>query len=219
MYLTAIERIKVDNGLSMRDSLGRSLDRITRQLRCTPRSTQVTQRERSGDGQQIADALKRLNGRLARRPDFGHHTGSSVTTLVEGLRCSTEAGEWTIASDLRPAFGGEGSAPTPTVLLSSALGACLAMGYQLRAAEYGIELTSVRVTVETDSELGGMLRCDAAVPPGFTEVRYRVELESPAGTSDLERIVDLADRLSPVLDALTRVNRVQRTVSINERVA
>jgi uncharacterized OsmC-like protein len=179
----------------------------------------VTQRERSGDGQQIADALKRLNGTLARRPDFGHYTGSSVTTLVEGLRCSTEAGEWTIASDLRPAFGGEGSAPTPTVLLSSALGACLAMGYQLRAAEYGIELTSVRVTVETDCELGGMLRCDAAVPPGFTEVRYRVEIESPAGTSDLERIVDLADRLSPVLDALTRMNRVQRTVSINERVA
>ena len=56
-------------------------------------------------------------------------------------------------------------------------------------------------------------------PPGFTEIRYRVELESPARPSDIERIVDLADRLSPVLDALTRVNRVQRTVSINERVA
>ena len=179
----------------------------------------MTQRERSGDGQRIADALQRLNGTLARRPDFGRHTGSSVTTLVEGLRCETEVGGCTIASDLRPAFGGEGSAPTPTVLLSSALGACLAMGYQLRAAEHGIELTSVRVTVETDSELGGMLRCDAAAPPGFTEIRYRVEVESPARTSDIERIVDLADRLSPVLDALTRANRVQRTVSINERVA
>ena len=140
----------------------------------------MTQSERSGDGQRIAAALQRLNGTLARRRDFGRHTGSSVTTLVDGLRCQTEAGGWTIVSDLRPAFGGEGSAPTPSVLLSSALGACLAMGYQLRAAEHGIELTSVRVTVETDSELGGMLRCDAAAPPGFTEIRYRVELESPA---------------------------------------
>ena len=179
----------------------------------------MTQRERSEDGQRIAAALQRLNGTLARRPDFGHHTGSSVTTLGAGLRCETEVDGWTIASDLRPAFGGEGSAPTPTVLLSSALGACLAMGYQLRAAEHGIELTSVRVTVETDSEVGGMLRCDAPAPPGFTEIRYRVEVESPARRSDLERIVDLADRLSPVLDALTRANRVQRTVSINERVA
>ena len=132
--------------------------------------------------QRIADALQRLNGTLARRRDFGRHTGSSVTTLVGGLRCETVAGGWTIVSDLGPAFGGEGSAPTPSVLLSSALGACLAMGYQLRAAEQGIVLSLVRVTVETDSELRGMLQCDAPVPPGFTEVRYRVEVESPAGT-------------------------------------
>lgn len=179
----------------------------------------MTEPEGSGNVQRISAALDRLNGTLARRSGFGQYTGSSVTTLVEGLRCETEAGGWTIASDLRPAMGGEGSAPTPTVLLSSALGACLAIGYQLRAAERGIELSSVRVTVETDSELRGMLQCDAGVPPGFTEIRYRVELESPAGKGDVERIVDLADRLSPVLDALTRVNRVQRTVSINATVA
>ena len=51
----------------------------------------MTQRERSEDVQRISAALQRLNGTLARRPDFGHHTGSSVTTLVDGLRCSTEA--------------------------------------------------------------------------------------------------------------------------------
>lgn len=179
----------------------------------------MAQTEGSGNVQRIADALKRLNGAVARRPEFGHYTGSTVSTLVEGLRCSSETGGWTIATDLRPGMGGDGSAPTPTALLSSALGACLAMGYQLRAAEHGIELTSVRVTVETESELCGMLQCDAVVPPGFTEIRYCVELESPDRTSDIERIVDLADRLSPVLDALTRANRVQRTVSINERVA
>ena len=169
--------------------------------------------------QHIGDALERLNATLARRAEFGHHTGSSVTTLVDGLRCETSVGAWTIATDLAPALGGERSAPSPTVLLSAALGACLAMGYQLRAAERGIELTSVRVTVETDSDVRGMLPCDAAAPPGFTEIRYVVEVESPAQRHDLERIVELADRLSPVLDALTRVNRVQRTVAINERAA
>jgi uncharacterized OsmC-like protein len=178
----------------------------------------VTDRHGSEDMQRIAAALRRLNGTLDRRPDRGHYTVSTVTTLVQGLRCSTEAGGWTIPTDLRPAIGGDGSAPTPAMLLSSALGACLAMGYQLRAADYGVELTSVRVTVETGSDVRGMLQCDAAVTPGFTEIRYRVELESPADASDLERIIDVADRLSPVLEALTRVNHVQRTVSINDRV-
>jgi uncharacterized OsmC-like protein len=165
-------------------------------------------------GQRIADALQRLNVALDRRHGFGRHTGSSVTKVVEGLRCETQAGGWRIVSDLRPALGGEGSAPTPSILLSSALGACLAMGYKLRAAEDGIEVTSVEVTVETDSELCGMLRCDTAIPPGFTAIRYRVDIETPAPASDIERIVDRADRLSPVLDALTRVNQVQRTLSI-----
>ena len=75
------------------------------------------------------------------------------------------------------------------------------------------------MTVETDSDVRGMLHCEAAAPPGFTEIRYVVELESPARRHDLERIVELADRLSPVLDALTRANRVQRTVAINEQAA
>ena len=93
------------------------------------------------------------------------------------------------------------------------------MRYQMLAAEEGIELSAVRVTVETDSELRGLLQPDAAVPAGFTDVRYRVELDSPAPTSELERMVDHADRLSPILDALTRANRVQRTIAINERIA
>ncbi len=117
----------------------------------------------------IAEALKRLNGTLARRSDFGRHTASSVTMLVDGLRCSTEAGEWTIESDLKPALGGDGSAPTPTALVSAALGACLAMCYQLRAAEHGVDLTSVRVTVETDSERPR----DAAVRCGGTARVHR----------------------------------------------
>jgi uncharacterized OsmC-like protein len=179
----------------------------------------MDEREGTETVQRIADAVRRLNETLARRPDFGRYTGSSVTTSVEGLRCSTEADGWTIATDLRPAMGGDGSAPTPTALLSSALGACLAMGYQLRAAELGVVLTSVRVTVKTDSELCGMLQCGAAARPGFTEIRYRVELESPSRASEVERIVELADRLSPVLDALTAGNRVRRTVSINAMVA
>ena len=61
------------------------------------------------------------------------------------------------------------------------------MRYRMLAAEEGIELTSVRVTVETDSELRGMLQCDAGVSAGFTDVRYHVEIESPAPTSDVAR--------------------------------
>jgi uncharacterized OsmC-like protein len=164
--------------------------------------------------ERIAAALERLHGALANRPGFGHSSSTSVSTLGAGLRCSTCERTHEIRSDLVPALGGEGSAPTPSALLRAALGACLAIGYRLHASELGVELTSVRVTVESDSELRGMLEPDGCAPPGFTALRYHVEIESPAPADDVERVVELADRLSPVLDAITNPQSLKRTVSI-----
>jgi uncharacterized OsmC-like protein len=162
----------------------------------------------------IADAIERLEAALARSSRFGTGTVRSVTSNVDGLRCTTEEGHWSVDSDLSSALGGDGGAPTPTTLLRAALGSCMAMTYRLRAAKHGIELTSVRVTVETDAAVAGMLLLDATTPAGFTGVRYHVEIESPAAAADVLDVLDEGDRLSPLLDVFTRANAVRRTVSI-----
>lgn len=177
-------------------------------------ATAATAGTAAGDGDLIAPALERLHAALANRPGFGHSTATSVSTLAGRVRCTTAEGSTVIETDLKPGLGGDAAAPSPTALVRAALGACLAIGYRLRAAEFGVELTTVRVTVETESELRGMLDPDSAVPPGFTDVRCHVEIESPAPASDVERIIELADRLSPVLDVLTRPHAIERTVSI-----
>lgn len=162
----------------------------------------------------IATAIERLETAVERRSNFGVGTSRSVTVLEDTLRCTTAEGSWQTDADLPAALGGTGLAPTPGVLLRAALGSCMAMSYRLRAAKHGVELTSVRVTVAADSELAGMLLLDTPTPPGFTEIRYHVEIESPASPDDVLRIVDEGDRLSPLLDVCTRRNVVQRTVSI-----
>lgn len=162
----------------------------------------------------IASAIDRLESILASRSDFGGATNRSVTTMTAGLRCSTEEGTWVHDSDLPESLGGTGAAPTPGVLVRVALGSCLAMGYKLRAAKHGVELTSIRVTVEADSELAGMLVPDASAPPGYTELRYHVEVESPAPPADVQRVIEEGDRLSPLLDVFSRANAMRRTMSI-----
>lgn len=168
--------------------------------------------ETGADGA-VAAALARLRG-ACRRPGFGHSRSRSVTTLVGRLRAESNDGHAVVHTDLPAALGGEASAPSPTVLVRCALGACLAMGYRLRAAELGVELTDIRVTVESESQLGGMLDADSGAPPGFSSLRYRVEIVSPAPEEVVERIVDAGDRVSPVLDMLTRAHAVERAVSI-----
>ncbi len=162
----------------------------------------------------IATALDRLESALGRRADFGHSTNRSVTTLSAGLHCTTEEGQWAIDADLPQSLGGTGAAPTPGVLVRAALGSCLAMGYRLRAAKHGIELHSIRVTVDADSEVAGMLLCDTDAPPGYTELRYHVEIDSPAAPADVMRIIDEGDRLSPMLDVVARATTMRRTTSI-----
>jgi hypothetical protein len=59
-----------------------------------------------------------------------------------------------------------------------------------------------------------MLLCDSATPPGYTELRYHVEIDSPAAPADVLRILDEGDRLSPMLDVFTRATAMRRTTSI-----
>jgi uncharacterized OsmC-like protein len=167
----------------------------------------------------IAAAVSRLEAAVERRTGFGRATNTATITLADGLRCCSTEDAWSIDTDLPTGLGGSGSAPTPGVLLRAALGSCLAMGYRLRAARRGIPVRSIRVTVESDSEIDGMLCTTSTAPPGFTAIRYHVELDTHAPTEDIEALVDEADRLSPMLDAIGRANRLCRSLSIVDGAA
>lgn len=167
----------------------------------------------------IAAAVERLDDLVAHRPGFGTGTASATSELTNGLACRTTEAAWVTMTDLPRAFGGGATAPTPSALIRAALGSCMVMSYRLRAARHGVAFDSVRITVETDSELSGLLACDAGPPPGFTGVRYHVEVESPSASEDIERVIDEGDRLSPVLDVFTRATAAERTLSIQRRRA
>jgi hypothetical protein len=74
----------------------------------------------------------------------------------------------------------------------------------------------VRVVVETDAQVEGMLRPRSTVRPGFTDIRYRVEIEPGAGfeVAAVEAMIGEADRLSPMLDVVGRTNALDRTISV-----
>lgn len=158
----------------------------------------------------IRQALSRLEAAVERKPGFGHSTAMTTTTLMNGLRCISHEGEHHVTADLGPALGGVDTGPTPSALLRAALGSCLTMGYRLRAARHGIAIDGIRVEIETDAAIEGLLDPHSEFPPGFTGIRYRVEIDSPAPGEAVERLIAEADRLSPLLDAVTRANRVER---------
>jgi uncharacterized OsmC-like protein len=164
--------------------------------------------------ERIAAALSRLRAALASRPELGRgKVSTSVAHLTEGVRCVVHEHGFTVESDLPAPLGGDDAAPSPSALVRAALGACLAMGYQLRAAEAGIALDAVRVTVVSESDVRGLLGPGTDEPPGFGALEYHVEIDSASSADELTRLIDLGDLHSPVLDMLTRAHTVGRTVT------
>lgn len=88
------------------------------------------------------------------------------------------------------------------------------MGYRMRAARLGVELTSLSVEIEADFDVVGMLSLESAARPGYSEVRYHVSVESSAPEADVLRVLDEGDVLSPYRDVFSDRTPMKRTVSI-----
>jgi len=161
---------------------------------------------------------KRLEDIVKTRPDFGTETDVSVTRLGDGLACVTTEKSCTIETDIPEMAGGADTGPTPGVLRRAALASCLAMDYKTRAGRLGVEFTSVTVTVSTDSTPAGHLDLESDLRPGYSETRYHVEIESSATESEIDRVLNEADQLSPILDAFTNSSTTRRTVEVRRPI-
>jgi uncharacterized OsmC-like protein len=165
------------------------------------------------DTEKIRLAIERSTKALSLKPSLGLATGTSKTTIKNGLTCEIREGDWSLVADMPGSVGGSAQGPTPGVYGRAALGSCLAIGYMMAAATMNIPITTLEVEVHADYDDGALLGT-SDVPPGYLEVRYRVTIESDAMQEDILKLLDDADRHSPYLDVFTRAQTCKREVNI-----
>jgi uncharacterized OsmC-like protein len=163
--------------------------------------------------EKIRTATERSIKTLGLRPTMGRKTAVSRIRVRDGLTCDVEEGRWKLTSDLSEVAGGNGLGPDPGVLGRAALGSCVAMGYMMWAAVRGVPVSAVEVEVQADFDAGGQYGVGEAVP-GYSEVRYAVNIESPAPEADILALVEEADAKSPYLDVFGRAQKLVRTVEV-----
>ncbi|HEY0821155.1 MAG TPA: OsmC family protein [Rhizobacter sp.] len=165
----------------------------------------------------IREALAGVVRHFTDHPEDALSTDSTATAVWRGgLRCEAQGpGGAVAASDMPPAIGGGGSAPSPGWLLRAALANCDASMIAIRAAQLGITLTRLEVSVDSDSDDRGMFGVDDNTPPGPLRVRVKVRLAADGVPhAQLRGLVEWAERHSPVADALHRVVPVSVSVDI-----
>jgi uncharacterized OsmC-like protein len=95
-------------------------------------------------------------------------------------------------------MGGGASAPNPSWYLRAGMASCAATVIAMRAAKLGIALTQLEVTVESDSDLRGLLGLDEKVSAGLNPMRTKVRISGDADPPALRALVQWADAHSPV---------------------
>lgn len=140
---------------------------------------------------------------LRRHPSLARSTVHAHARLTTGLRCEVRHAEHVTEVDLPEGQGGTASAVGPGDLLRASLSACLAMGYRAWGARLGVELAGVEVDVTAEFDARGQLGLADDVAVGWQRLLIDVRIASNAPAAELYRVVEHANRLSPMLANLS----------------
>ena len=165
---------------------------------------------------EIRAAIEAAREYLTANPGEARSTDSVATaSVVDGLlmNVSGPRGE-SITTDMVPSVGGTARAPSPGWYLRAAEASCVATLIAMRAAMLGIELETLEVSVDSESDDRGLLAIDESVPAGPLSGRVAVRLAAPGvDSATLEEMARWGIKHCPVCDALEREVPIRTEIS------
>ena len=168
-----------------------------------------------GNVQKIKQTFERAEKAVSTRPKIGQGTEVMSVDMDEFGCCTIDEDDVQIKIDLATELGGNGTSPSAGYFAKAALGACLAQGYHIHAAVLGITINSLRIEVESDYDLRGNLGIDDSVPKSYSEVRYKVFIDSPDDPEKLGKLIEHSDRLDWVRDIFATAIPLRRELQVN----
>ncbi|MET0524533.1 MAG: OsmC family protein [Nocardioides sp.] len=167
------------------------------------------------------EALLGAREAITENPELGQFTWRATNTWLKGTHSRGEVEGFYGLSDEQShtkkfvfdadhplQFAAEDNGATPAEIVLVALGGCLTGGVASVAQQRGIQLQSVKATIEADHDLRGILGADPEVPSRFNAVRVRYEIDADASTEDVQALVAQSQKRSAVFDLLTNPTAV-----------
>jgi uncharacterized OsmC-like protein len=108
---------------------------------------------------QARDALERAQRVFLDKPAAGRKPNAMATAVWhDGLRCEIAGpGSERAITDMPQPMGGQGGGANPGWLLRAGMASCTATVIAMRAALLGIELRTLEVSVESESDARGLV--------------------------------------------------------------
>jgi uncharacterized OsmC-like protein len=133
----------------------------------------------------------------------GTHSASTVEDFYGLGEEHKHRTRFTFDADHPDVFASEDQGATPVEYVLVGLAGCLTAGVATVAQHRGIQLHSVRATVEGDMDLQGILGIDSDVRNGFDGVRVSFEIDADTSRPEIEALVAQSQKRSAVFDIMT----------------
>ena len=143
----------------------------------------------------------------------GTHSRSLVDSFF-GLGAEQSRNKsFAVEADHPQVFAAEDHAPTPVELVLSGLASCLTAGVAAVAQRRGIQLHSVKASLEADMDIQGILGINDEVRNGFGAIRVHFDIRADASEDDIKALVAQSQKRSAVFDIITNPTNVYVTVN------
>ena len=143
----------------------------------------------------------------------GTHSQSSINNFFGLGDEQSHRTSWSFDADHPEIFASEDNGVTPVEFVLVGLASCLTAGVAAVAQNRGIQLNSVKATIEGDMDILGILGGDPEVRNGFNGIRVNYEIDADATPEEIEAIVAQSQKRSAVFDVVTNPTSV--TVQVN----
>ena len=155
----------------------------------------------------IRDAVRAASAYLIEHPDEARYRdGHARARLGSDLAVDVDGpGGERLRTDMPRGIGGTAQAPSPGWHFRAATASCVAALIGIRAAALEIELGTVTVVVDSESDDRGILGLDDDIPAGPLSVRVAVTITAPGqDRTQLDALVAWAVDHCPVTDGVRR---------------
>jgi len=138
----------------------------------------------------------------------GTHSRSTVHSFFGLGAEQSHKTEFGYDADHPEVFASEDKGATPVEFVLVGLASCLTAGIATVAQNRGIQLRSVKATVEAGMDLQGILGIDSDVRNGFDGIKVVFDIDADASKDDIAALVAQSQRRSAVFDIVTNPTNV-----------
>ena len=128
---------------------------------------------------------------------------SFVNGYYGALSEHTRETPFVLDNDEPPVLSGEDRGANPAEQVLHGLAGCITTTLVYHAAAKGIRIDEMETTFEGDLDIRGLLGLPGAKRNGYEGIRVNIRIKSDAKREEIEELVKLAQRRSPVFDIVS----------------